>query len=136
MSIKGSCLCESVKLSFDFENQHFHTCHCNHCRKWGGGPLFSVDSNKNLKFEGEENIGVFSSSEWAERGFCKNCGSHLFYRLKEGNLTNVPLGILDNPQDFTMDLQIFIDKKLSNYNFVENTKMMTGDEVFAQFSGE
>ena len=23
------------------------------------------------------------SSAWAERGFCKNCGSHLFYRLKE-----------------------------------------------------
>lgn len=132
--LKGSCLCGSVKLSFDFENDNFHACHCGYCRKWGGGPLLSVDSNKNLKFEGEEFVGVYSSSEWAERGFCKNCGSHLFYRLKDGNLANVPLGILENPQDFKLDVQIFIDKKLPNYNFAEKTHMMTEAEVFAQFA--
>ena len=35
-------------------------------------------------FNGEENIERYSSSAWAERGFCKRCGSSLLYRF-EGN---------------------------------------------------
>lgn len=131
---KGSCLCGSVKLSFELSDKHYHACHCEMCRKWGGGPLFSVDVGQNLNFEGKEFIGTFSSSEWAERGFCKQCGTHLFYRLKDGNYCNIPLGVLDEAEKFEFHLQVFTDKKLPSYNFVEKTINMTGEELFAKFA--
>lgn len=131
---KGSCLCGSVKLSFDVKDNHYHACHCEMCRKWGGGPLFSVDVEQNLNFEGKEFIGTFGSSEWAERGFCKQCGTHLFYRLKDGNYCNIPLGVLDQPEKFEFHLQVFTDKKLASYSFAEKTINMTGEELFAKFA--
>ncbi|NIT13149.1 MAG: GFA family protein, partial [Candidatus Dadabacteria bacterium] len=51
------------------------------CRKWCGGPLMAVNCGTDVTFEGEDNITVYDSSSWAERGFCSGCGSHLFYRL-------------------------------------------------------
>ena len=133
-NVKGACLCGAVKLSFDIKNDHFDACHCGMCRKWGGGPLFSVDAAQNFKIEGESNVGVFDSSEWAQRGFCKVCGSHLFYRLKQNEFHNVPLGILEKPEEFTFHQQIFIDHKPQNYQFADKTKVMTEKEVWELYS--
>ena len=41
-----------------------------------------TDCGTDVIFEDESAIGVFESSEWAERGFCKSCGTALFYRLR------------------------------------------------------
>ena len=35
-----------------------------------------VDCGADVTFKGEENISVFNSSLWAERGYCNKCGSH------------------------------------------------------------
>lgn len=42
-SKKGSCLCGSVTLKVQIESETFDVCHCSMCRKWGGGPAFTVD---------------------------------------------------------------------------------------------
>ena len=65
---KGSCLCSAVSLSTTSMNRHYSACHCSMCRKWGGGALLVVDCGSDVSFEGEENIGIYQSSEWAERG--------------------------------------------------------------------
>lgn len=93
----------------------------------------SVDASANLQIEGEDFISVYSSSAWAERGFCKSCGTHLFYRLKKGGFYNLPLGLLDTSENFRMRLQIFIDRKPKGYSFAEKTDCMTEAEVFAKF---
>ena len=36
-----------------------------------------------VDFTGASNIARYDSSEWAQRGFCRNCGSNLFYQLKD-----------------------------------------------------
>ncbi len=81
----GSCLCGATLITAKSISKNVGACHCSMCRKWSGGPLMAVDCGTDVSFEGEENISVFKSSEWAERGFCNKCGSHLFYRLKESN---------------------------------------------------
>lgn len=131
---KGSCLCGAVRVSVPEMNVHAGTCHCGMCRKWTGGPLFAVDCGSEVSFEGMENVTAYNSSEWAERGFCKKCGSHLFYRLKQGNRYIVPVGLFDNSGMFIFDHQIFIDEKLAFYTFANQTKNMTGAEVFAQYA--
>ena len=131
---KGRCLCGAVSLSTTSLNNHVAACHCSMCRKWGGGALLGVECNGDLSFSGEENIKVYQSSEWAERGFCQKCGSHLFYRLKENSHYYIPVGIFDTDEGFVFDLQVFIEEKPKYYSFANKTKNMTGAELFAQFA--
>ncbi|MFT6633388.1 MAG: hypothetical protein ACJAS4_003358 [Bacteriovoracaceae bacterium] len=135
MKANGSCLCKKVKFTFDIKAKHFDSCYCSMCRSWGGGPALSVESSGSIIFEGEENISIYSSSEWAERGFCKNCGGHLFYRLKDKghNFCNFNLGTLENQEEFNFISQIFIDSKPPNYSFSNQTKNMTEKEVLEAF---
>lgn len=130
----GSCLCGKVRISAKSMSTHAGACHCGICRKWTGGPLMAVDCGTEVSFSGEEHIKVYSSSDWAERGFCRQCGSHLFYRLKENNQHIMPVGLFDKLDDIEFDHQVFIDDKPKYYDFANKTKNMTGEEVFAQFS--
>lgn len=130
---KGSCLCGAVSLSSNLK-RHVAACHCSMCRKWGGGALLGVESDGNVSFSGEENIGVYQSSAWAERGFCNKCGTHLFYRLKENNHYYIPVGVLEEDKGLVFDLEVFIEEKPQYYSFANETKTMTGEELFAMFS--
>jgi hypothetical protein len=132
----GQCLCGSVRVTAQPKTNHFGACHCNVCRKWSGGPLLAVECENRVTFEGESHIGTYASSEWAERGFCKCCGTHLFYRLKEKSFYAIPVGLFDDDRPWKFTHQIFIDRKPSYYSFTNATQNMTGAEVFAQFSDE
>ena len=92
-----------------------------------------IDCGTEVSFAGEENITVYDSSKWAERGFCNQCGSHLFYRLKENKQHMVPVGLFDNQEHFVFENQVFIDKKPSFYSFSNKTNDMTEAEIFEMY---
>ena len=131
---KGKCLCGEVEIVVSNINTQVGSCHCRMCRRWGGGPLMTVDCGTDVSFTGEQHLTVYDSSEWARRGFCSKCGSHLFYLLKEDGRYFVPVGLFDSEEQFQFDHQIFIDKKPSFYSFANVTKDMTEEEVFAQYT--
>ncbi|GLQ73720.1 GFA family protein [Vibrio penaeicida] len=131
----GSCVCGAVKFSARTISPSVGTCHCSICRRWSGGPLMSVDCGSDIHFTGEENIQVYDSSDWAERGFCKQCGSHLFYRLKHNQQHIVGAGLIDDQSQFVFDHQVFTDEKPHYYHFGNKTHDMTGPEVFAKYGG-
>ncbi|MDY6934912.1 MAG: GFA family protein [Spirochaetota bacterium] len=130
---RGSCLCGATRITAKNINNNVGACHCRMCRQWGGGPLMAINCGTNISFEGEDNISIFSSSDWAERGFCRRCGSHLFYRLKESKQFIIPAGIFDEQDKFVFDNQIFIDKKPSFYSFINKTNDLTEAEVFEKY---
>lgn len=132
----GCCLCGAIEMVATTVNPKIGTCHCSTCRQWTGGPLFAADCGTAVEFKGEEKISIFSSSEWAERGFCSTCGTHLFYRLKENNRYFIPVGLLKDSEAFIFDHQVFIEEKPDLYSFANQTLNMTGAELFAQFSDE
>lgn len=132
--IKGSCLCGAVKVTLEIDEPEFGACHCQMCQKWGGGPALTVDGGRSASLKGEEFIATYASSEWAERGFCKRCGTHLFYRLKDATFCNFPLGLFGGIDHFKFKTQIFIESKPPCYEFKNDTKLMTGAEAIAEFS--
>ena len=131
---RGRCLCGTVRIAIKTTSNHVSACHCSKCRRWGGGPLLVFECGSKVQFDNTDNISVFSSSDWAERGFCRTCGSHLFYRLKKEGHYWVPVGLLDETEPLVLDQQIFIDEKPSFYSFANETKNLTGAEVFAQYT--
>jgi len=90
---------------------------------------------QNVEIEGLEELGVFESSDWAERGFCKQCGTHLFYRLKVQPVYHLPAGLFADV-DYQFDHQVFVDQRPSYYSFANKTTEMTGEELFAMFGAE
>ena len=46
----------------------------------------------------------------------------------------MPAGIFDNSEGLVFDHQIFIDEKPEYYSFANETKNMTGEEVFAMLA--
>lgn len=133
---RGTCLCGAVRVAAKAKSNDIGACHCTMCRKWGGGPLFAVECKSEVDFEGAEHISTFSSSEWAERGFCRECGTHLFYRLKQEEHYAIPVWLFDggDHDQWRLTEQIFIDQKPSFYSLAEKTTDLTGEEVFAQYS--
>ena len=110
----GKCLCGAVRVTARSIETHHNACHCGMCRRWAGSPFFAA-SAQGVRFEGEKNVSVYNSSEWAERGFCKVCGSNLFYRLKEPGLYFMSVGIFDEPTQFALSGEIYIDAKPDGY---------------------
>jgi len=92
-----------------------------------------IDCGTDVSFEGEVDIAVYNSSKWAERGFCKKCGSHLFYRLKENRQHMIPVGLFDDQEHLVFESQVFIDRKPSFYSFSNQTNDMTEAEIFEMY---
>jgi len=131
---EGGCLCGAVKFVASEASNHVGACHCGSCRKWGGGPFVEIECGAAVEFTGDDNISLYNSSDWAERGFCKQCGTHLFYRLKDNQAHHMPVGLFDNDSDLVFKGQVFIDEKPHYYNFSEQTENLTGAELFAKFA--
>lgn len=130
---QAQCLCGAVQLEAEFSARNFGSCHCSMCRRWTGGAFLAVECS-NVTVRDESALGVYSSSEWGERCFCKNCGSTVMWRSKTGGPFEVSLQAFADPSSFTFVSQIFIDEKPSSYSFSEATHNMTGEEFIAMIS--
>lgn len=129
--VTGRCLCGSVEYTASEQMEDYGVCHCDACRRWASGPFFATNGDASIKFKGEENISRYKSSDWAERGFCKNCGSNLFYYLVPTGQYMMAVGTLDDQASLIMHTEVFIDEKPASYDFANETEKMTGEEVFA-----
>lgn len=94
--------------------------------------MFAVHCGSKVEFKGKEPT-TYQSSDWAERGFCSKCGTHLFYHLLPSNDYIIPAGLFQDDQ-FQLSNEIFIDEKPGFYELKNKTTKMTGQEVFEQFA--
>jgi hypothetical protein len=130
----GGCLCGAVRFTATPANDEVGACHCSMCRRWSAGPFLVRDCGTALKIEDPSELGVYRSSEWAERAYCKKCGTPLYYRLIAKDMHFVSAEAFDDVSGMALTSQIFIDEKPSYYDFANKTHNMTGAEVFAQFA--
>jgi len=133
-SMSGGCLCGAVRFTAVPKNREVGACHCSMCRRWTSGPFLVLECGDTLKIESEAHLGVYRSSEWAERAFCKQCGTPLYYRLIGKDFYAVSAEAFDERKGYVLASEIFIDEKPAYYEFANKTKKMTGPEVFAAFA--
>jgi hypothetical protein len=133
-TINGGCLCGAVRFTAAPASRDVGACHCSMCRRWSAGPFMVLDCGSTLKVADPAQLGVFRSSDWAERCFCKQCGTPLFYRLVAQDQYSVSAEAFDDRAGYAFKSQIFIDEKPGYYDFANKTHNMTGAEVFAAFA--
>src|SRR4030095_14571631 len=130
MKATGRCLCGAVTFEAEGVELGMHVCHCWTCRRWAGGPTFA-SGVATVAFQGQANIGRFDSSTWAERGFCKRCGSSLFFRLKQTDQYIIHMGAFDSQVPFAVSSEIYIDEKPPGYDLAGAHPRLTGEEFMA-----
>ncbi len=131
--LAGQCLCGAVTLHLQQWDPHAGACHCGMCRQWGGGPFLSVAGGKTLVIEGEDRIKRYRSSDWAERAFCSECGTHLFYHGLPSGDHYIAAGLFPGAR-LELHHQIYIDKKPDWYAFAGTSQTLTEAEVIALYS--
>ncbi|QCJ69398.1 aldehyde-activating protein [Providencia heimbachae] len=128
--MKGVCLCGAVSFETNEKIAEISACHCNMCNKWSSSPFIAIMLNDKFIINGEENIAHYASSEWAERSFCKKCGTQLFYKSTNPSFHHFNAALFNIDNIDTVSLEIFIDKKPKYYNFLSNnSKKMTENDV-------
>lgn len=133
-TLSGGCLCGAVRFTAAPATHDYCICHCNMCRRWAAGPFMAIDCGDTVKFEKDADLGFYQSSPWAERGFCKQCGTSLFYKLRGKDEYFVSTEAFDDTSDFKLISEIFIDEKPAHYAFANDVKKMTGAETMAAFA--
>jgi hypothetical protein len=134
MSSTGRCLCGAVRFSAAHVETDYHACHCGMCRRWSGGAPFFATAATDVVFEDTAQLGTYASSAWAERGFCKACGSTLFYFLKPTRTYMMSVGAFDDASPFRLVREIFIDRKPDGYALAGDHPRWTEAETFARLS--
>lgn len=103
--IRGQCLCGAIEFEANGDLMAPAACHCAMCRRWHGSPgVYTSVRMADFRLTGEDHLRWYRSGEQSERGFCKECGSKLFWRSLAGTHIDMTLGSLDQPAD--VDLKI------------------------------
>lgn len=90
----GGCQCGTVRYRARALEPAV-LCHCRMCQRAMGGAFGFMVPTIGLTIEGTP--ATFRSSSVAERGFCRDCGTPLFFRLVHEKQIWVTGGSLDDP---------------------------------------
>ena len=108
---EGGCHCRAVRFQAIGPLRPIIVCHCRDCLRLAGFSWASTatdQANFTLLTEAEQ-IDWYASSKIAERGFCRSCRAHLFYRALGSTQISIAAGMLDMHDGLYIAGQIFTD---------------------------
>ncbi|MBR8699883.1 GFA family protein [Enterococcus casseliflavus] len=101
------------------------------CRKWGSDRffLFQQEAVKTspslLRNQLQDTNPLIGQRE----GFCRNCGSNLFYYLIPTDSYDIPIDLFTDESESCLKLEIYYDQKPHYYDFANETDIKTEDEI-------
>ena len=108
LMVSGQCLCGAVSFEIAGPLSAPTLCHCGMCRRINGAPgAFTSAPAASYRIRGEESLNWYRASADAERGFCRICGSKLFWRAVGGKTLDVCMGSLNQPTGLRLGAHIW-----------------------------
>ncbi|WP_417464793.1 GFA family protein [Kordiimonas sp.] len=115
----GGCLCGAVRYEVTGPLRDIVNCHCSMCQKLHGSfGAHTKALKKNIKITRDDGLTFYKTSDVAERGYCKDCGSSLFWQPFDLDATGILAGSLDDASGLKTMGHIFVGEKA---NFIEIT---------------
>jgi hypothetical protein len=122
--LQGRCLCGAIRYRHGGDHTALTVCHCGMCRRWHGSLGAYVGGKpESYRLQGGEHLRWYASSAGAERGFCRLCGSKLFWRSKDGMAMDVAAGTLDQPTGLATSAHIWAGHKGDYYSLPEDAPL-------------
>ena len=113
MSVTGGCQCGAVRYELSVPPSGTHFCHCRMCQRAVGNVfagLTGVYKNQLKWTKGQP--AFYQSSSVAKRGFCRDCGTPLYFGYDKGEWNCVTIGSLDHPEDLQLEQHYGVESKL------------------------
>ena len=113
----GGCQCGAVRYALLAEPTDPSICHCRMCQKAFGNymaPFAGVRLADLAWTRGM--LATFRSSDAVERGFCRDCGTPLTYRVLANDRISVSIGSLDEPARVSPVIQYGIEGRLPAFD--------------------
>lgn len=133
----GQCMCGVVSFTARNVPSGFGACYCDMCRRWAGDRFVGVHvMPQDLQIKGGTDINTIRSSDWAERAFCRRCGSGLWYKLLAGpdaGSTSLSVGLLDDASGMFLAREFFVDRKSCLHALPEGREQMTTAQIMARY---
>lgn len=106
VTVTGGCQCGAVRYRATAMLNNAHVCHCRMCQK-AVGNLFAalVAAPRDALSWTRGKPATFQSSDAVARGYCRDCGTPLFYDYVAGDRVNLTMGSLDDPARFPPRVQ-------------------------------
>jgi hypothetical protein len=129
----GSCLCGAVRFAIYGAMRDVTYCHCAMCQRalthFGA---FTACAPEDLSVTNPGKLKWYRSSPEARRGFCKNCGSQLFWEPAHRRHISISAGSLDQPTGLRPGKHIHLGQ-IADYDRAGAT-LGTGDEKAPGFA--
>ena len=113
--LRGSCLCGGIAYRADGPVRDASHCYCTMCQKQHGaaaGSYANVASAGCVIERGADLLTEYASSDHGRRGFCRVCGSTLFWRSMETpDRIAIALGTLEPQYDGAVEAEWFAENK-------------------------
>ena len=123
----GGCLCGAVRYEVKGPLRDVVNCHCSMCQRQHGnfGP-HSKARKVNITITKDEGLAWYKTSAMARRGFCRLCGSGLFWDPFELDATGIIAGTLDGPTGLKTIGHIFVGEKSDFYGITDGLPQFDG----------
>lgn len=118
--VRGRCECRKVEFTVESPRETITICHCSQCRRISGHLWAATHAPyASVKFLSDEGLEWYASSGFAKRGFCKCCGSSLFYQTNNKDSIAIAAGCFDEPTGFQVEKHIFVADKGDYYEVMD-----------------
>ena len=118
--LTGGCLCGAVTFSVKGRMREVVACHCSQCRKQTGNFFATTNAAEaDVTFTKTSGLKWFRSSDVAERGFCHECGSILFWRRFDSETISITAGSLDGKTGLYICEHIYVADKPDWYEITD-----------------
>ena len=111
----GSCLCGDLRFEADLPSKWAAHCHCTLCQRAHGAPVVTwvgfAAENVHID-DPQSRLQWYESTPGAERGFCRRCGTTLFFRSQRwaGEL-HIVRSNFDGPVDREPQVHVHYDSR-------------------------
>ncbi|PWR01097.1 aldehyde-activating protein [Meridianimarinicoccus roseus] len=113
---RGRCECGRVVFEVSELRKTVTVCHCSQCRRTSGHLWASTHAPLDaVRFIEDAGLVWYASSDHARRGFCRNCGSSLFYQENGEGGIGIAAGCLDDTEGLRIGKHIFVADKGAYY---------------------
>lgn len=124
---RGACLCGSITFDIRGKMREVVWCHCGQCRHWHGHfGGYTAATWSNITLRGEDKLTWCESSDTAHRGFCRDCGSSLFWEPAHRKHVSIAAGALALPTRLVTARHIFVEDRGDYYRIGDGVAQSAG----------
>lgn len=110
--VRGECGCGAVQFEARAKLHDVVWCHCSKCQRWHGGPgPYTWLPRAALHFTKQDGLTWWRASKTVQRGFCKHCGSSLFWSDAQYPVISIAAGALVAPTGLKSASHIYVGSK-------------------------